>query len=66
MYNCSYISFILFIDGDTVSHGAEIGNPSIGEPSFWNDWDGDTALGRDADRESASTVALAGSLLAQK
>ncbi|XP_050429663.1 E3 ubiquitin-protein ligase RNF19A-like isoform X1 [Adelges cooleyi] len=53
-------------DGDTVSHGAEIGNPSIGEPSFWNDWDGETVLGRDADRESASTVALAGSLLAHK
>lgn len=56
----------MFIDGDTVSHSAEIGNPSIGEPSFWNDWDGETALGRDADQESASTVALAGSLLAQK
>lgn len=56
----------MIIDGDTVSHGAEIGNPSIGEPSFWNDWDGETALGRDADRESASTVALAGSLLAHK
>lgn len=55
-----------YSDGDTASHGAEIGNPSIGEPSFWNDWDGETTLGRDADRESASTVALAGSLLAQK
>jgi len=67
-YFCNYQFYFifLFIDGDTVSHGAEIGNPSIGEPSFWNDWDGDTALGRDADRESASTVALAGSLLAQK
>uniref|UniRef100_A0A2S2NR07 RBR-type E3 ubiquitin transferase n=1 Tax=Schizaphis graminum TaxID=13262 RepID=A0A2S2NR07_SCHGA len=60
------IDYFTTTDGDTVSHGAEIGNPSIGEPSFWNDWDGDTALGRDADRESASTVALAGSLLAQK
>lgn len=56
----------MLIDADTVSHGAEIGNPSIGEPSLCNDWDGETVLGRDADRESASTVALAGSLLAQK
>lgn len=62
----SNISLILFIDGDTVSHGAEIGNPSIGEPSFWNEWEAIAALGRDADQESASTVALAGSLLAQK
>jgi len=56
----------LFIDGDTVSHGAEIGNPSIGEPSFWSEWEAISALGRDVDQESASTVALAGSLLAQK
>lgn len=54
------------IDGDTVSHGAEIGNPSIGEPSFWSEWEAISALGRDVDQESASTVALAGSLLAQK
>ncbi|VVC31454.1 Zinc finger, RING-type,Zinc finger, RING/FYVE/PHD-type,IBR domain [Cinara cedri] len=60
--------FLAAFDPDTaVNSGAEYAaNHSIGEPSFWNDWDGETALGRDADRESASTVALAGSLLAQK
>ncbi|XP_029346307.1 E3 ubiquitin-protein ligase RNF19A isoform X2 [Acyrthosiphon pisum] len=60
------IDYFTTPDGDTVSHGAEIGNPSIGEPSFWSEWEAISALGRDVDQESASTVALAGSLLAQK
>lgn len=48
----------MLLDGDTVSHPG--GNPSIGEASL--SLGSGSQLEREADRESASMVALAGSI----
>ena len=51
-------------EADVVSH--KEGNPSIGEASLLGSGTHLEHLGREQDRESASTVALAGSILAHK